>query len=136
MIITGYKKFINIPIEIEVLTLGIVLCTVSFGIKAGLVVAILGGVLGFFVGLDISPHAFPMFMGYIMMVFISYALNGLGLGIAVVGLLTTIINNLLIFLTYHLIGYDFVKNLQFSISNILINTIIFVNLAPLILNIT
>ena len=55
MILSSYKKFINAPIEIELLTAGIVFCTLTFGVKAGLVVAILGGILSFIVGFNVSP---------------------------------------------------------------------------------
>jgi len=134
MVVTGYKKFIHIPIEIEVLTLGIVLSTVAFGINAGLVVAILGGILSFFVGLEISPFAFPMFIGYIFMVFVSFTLRNLD--ITIVGILTTLANNLAIFAIYHFIfRYDLIKNLRFGISNIIINFILFYNIAPLIFEI-
>ena len=131
MVITFYKKFIKIPMEIEILTMGIVLCTVNFGLNAGLVVAILGWALGFFIGLDISPFALPMFLGYILMVFVSFILTGLN--IRLIGIIATLTNNLLIFTLYHfLFGYDPGKNLAFSISNIALNLILFINIAPFI----
>jgi len=111
MVMTSYKKIIRLRLEIELLTLGIVLCTVSFGVKAGLVVAILGGILSFFVGLDINPFIFPMFVGYVMMVFTSYLLDGMN--ITYIGIFTSLINNLFVFLIYHLLfGYEITKNLR------------------------
>lgn len=134
MLITSYKKFIKIPIEVEVLTVGIVICTLKFGLKAGLVVAILGGILSFFVGLEFSPIAFPMFLGYILMAFVSYALRTQDL--ILVGIVATLINNLVVFLVYHfLFNYDIIKNLRFGLSNIALNLILFFNLAPILFTI-
>ena len=129
-IITGYKKFIRIPVEIEVLTLGIVLCTMKFGLNAGLIIGLVGGLLGFFVGLEISPFAFPMFIGYVSMAFAAFLFRGIG-DVTTVGLLTAFVNNIIVFSIYHFIfGYDVMKNIRFSFSNIALNIVLFFNLAP------
>ncbi len=129
MALSSYKRFIRLPIEIELLTLGIVFCTLNYGIKAGLVVAILGGILSFVVGFNISPFSFPMLTGYVMMVFISYLLRNLNM--TFVGLIATLANNLLVFVLYHYVfKYDLMKNISFSVSNILFNAIIFFNVLP------
>ena len=134
MILSSYKRFLKIPIEFEVLTLGIVICTVRFGIKAGLVVAILGGILSFIVGYNISPFSFPMLLGYILIAFTSFILSSLDLFL--IGMAATLINNIFVFIVYHFsFRYDLVKNVLFSASNILFNLIFFMNLAPILLSI-
>jgi hypothetical protein len=132
MFITSYKRFIRVPIEIEVLTLGIVICTLEFGIKAGLVVAILGGLLSIFVGFDISPFSFPMLLGYILIAFTAFFLRGMDL--VLVGIISSLMNNLFVFTIYHAaFNYNLFKNISFSLSNLAVNTLLFVNIAPFIL---
>lgn len=134
MVLSNYKKFIRAPIEIEVLTLGIVICTIKFGIKAGLIVAILGGILSFIVGFNISPFSFPMLLGYITIAITSYLFGQIG--ITIVGIIASIINNAIVFAMYYFVfDYDLFKNLSFSISNLVFNMIIFFNIAPLLLRI-
>ncbi len=132
MIIASYKRFIRLPIEFEVLTLGIVICTVQFGLKTGLVLAILGGILSFVVGYNINPFSFPMLLGYILIAFVSFLFKGLD--ITLVGILATLANNLFVFTAYYYaFRYDFFKNLSFSLSNIVLNVIFFLNLAPFLM---
>lgn len=132
MVISSYKRFIKVPIEFEVLTLGIVICTLKFGLKAGLIIAVLGGILSFIISLNISPFAFPMLMGYVIMAVISYALRGADL--MLVGFTATILNNIFLFTVYHFtFSYDIVPNLSFSLSNIILNLIMFANIAPIIM---
>ncbi len=134
MIIASYKRFLRIPIEFEVLTLGIVICTFQFGIKVGLVLAIIGGILSFIVGYNISPFSFPMLLGYMLIAVVTYLFKGFDL--VFLGILSTLINNLMLFLVYSFVfDYDIFKNLSFGISNILFNTIFFLNLAPFLLRI-
>lgn len=135
MILSSYKKFIKIPVEIEFLTLGIVFTTLTYGVKAGLVIAILGGILSFIVGYNISPFSFPMLTGYIMMAILSYFLRFLD--ITSVGLIVTLMNNVLVFSLYNFVfKYDIVKNLSFSLSNIIFNVILFINVVPYLSSIT
>jgi len=132
MIIASYKRFLKIPVEIELLTLGIVVSTYRYGIKAGLVVAILGGILSFIVGLNFSPFSFPMLLGYMITALVSYQFRYFN--ISVIGILATLASNAFIFTIYHFVfDYDIFKNLSFSISNIIINSILFLNLAPLLI---
>jgi hypothetical protein len=134
MALSSYKRFIKFPVEIEFLTLGIVFCTSEYGLKAGLTVAILGGILSFIVGYNISPFSFPMLIGYILMAFISFLLQGQN--ILLVGIIAAIANNIFVFLVYHFIfGYDTAKNISFGLSNMIFNLILFFNVLPLILKI-
>ena len=129
MLIANYKRVVRFAIEFEILTLGIVLCTVTFGIKAGFVIAILGGILSFFSSMNFSPFSFPMLMGYILMAVLSYFLRFLD--VTVLGMIVTFANNLFVFSVYHLFfRYDIMKNVCFCVSNILFNFILFTNIAP------
>ncbi len=129
MVLSNYKKFIKAPIEIELLTLGIVICTVKFGVKAGLVVAILGGILSFIVGFNISPFSLPMLLGYISIAISSYAFRAID--IAYIGIIASIINNIIVFTIYNfMFDYDLFKNASFGLSNLVFNIIIFLNIAP------
>lgn len=132
MVLSSYKRFFKVPIELEFLTLGIVLCTIKFGIKAGLIVAVLGGILSFIVSLNLSPFAFPMLLGYASIAVISYLLRGFD--IIVAGIAAALFNNIMVFMIFHFgFSYDIIPNLSFSVSNIIFNIIFFINIAPFVL---
>ena len=63
-VVTSYKRVIYIPIEIEVLSFGIILCSVSFGVAAGLATALIGGLVYVFYSNSLSPFSIPMLIGY------------------------------------------------------------------------
>jgi len=134
-ILTLYKRYVkNLPIEFELLTLGIVLCSVSFGLNAGLIVAILGGISYILFSTNFSPFSIPMLLGYIFMAFFSAYFSNIN--IIYLGILANLIHNLFVFSIYHLaFGYDLLKNILFSLSNILFNIILFYNLAPILIRI-
>jgi hypothetical protein len=130
-VLSSYKRFIKLPIEIEILTLGIVVCTINFGVKAGLIVAIIGGILSFIVGFNISPFSLPMLLGYVSIAFTSFILRDFN--ITLVGIIASIVNNILVFVIYnYAFEYDIFKNLGYSISNLAFNIILFLNIVPLI----
>ncbi len=125
-IITTYKMFIRVPLEFEFLTLGIVLSTIAFGVKAGLVIAIFGCIVSFILGFELSMFSFPMFMGYISVAASAFLLKGFD--VVTIGLVATLVNNLIVFFSYHfLFGYNLSKNISFSLSNIIFNAILFLN---------
>ena len=131
-LITTYKMFVRIPLEFEFLTLGIVLSTLAFGIKAGIVIAIFGCIVSFIIGFEVSMFSLPMFLGYSSIAVTSFLLKGFD--VILIGVIATMINNIIVFLSYHfLFGYDIGKNLSFSISNILFNLILFLNFASTLL---
>lgn len=124
MIISTYKRFIKLPIEIEFMTLGIVLLTYIYGLKIGLIFAIIGGILSFIVGFNISPFSFPMLLGYIIMCFITFLFQYINIGISLIfiGIIASLINNIFVFLFYHFVfKYDLIKNISYSVSNFLFN---------------
>lgn len=132
--ISSYKKTIEFPIEIEVLTFGIVLCTIAYGVKAGLIVAILGGLLSSILYGYISVFLLPLLLGYILVAFMTPFFAFLNLAAA--GIIITIIKNLFLFFFYHLVfSYDVGKNISFSVSNILVNLILFMNVAPFLVRV-
>jgi len=133
-LITTYKLFIRLPIEFEFLTLGIVISTLSFGSKAGLVIAIFGCIISFIIGFEFSTFSLPMFLGYSSVAIITYLLQDYN--ITFVGIFATLINNLIVFSLYHYVfGYDLGRNISFSTSNIIFNSVLFFNIAPFLMTI-
>ncbi len=127
LFVTLYKRYFKLPIEIEILSFGIVLCSVSYDVASGLFVALIGGILYAVFNTKFSPFTIPMILGYMMMSFISSYFSYVN--IIYLGIFVNIIHNLFVFTMYHfLFKYDFSKNLIFSISNILFNILLFVNL--------
>ncbi|MBN1502570.1 hypothetical protein JW930_03430 [Candidatus Woesearchaeota archaeon] len=132
--VSSYKKNIDFPVEIEVLTLGIILCTYSYGIKAGLFVAILGSVLSSIIYGYISPFMLPMILGYILVAIVTPLSQVFNLTLA--GIIITLVKNIFLFLFYHFVfSYHLGKNISFSVSNIVLNTLLFFNIAPFLISI-
>lgn len=132
-IIGLYKAFFYIPIEIELVSLGTILCTLSFGLKEGILVAVLGSLLAAVVNGTISYLTIPMVIGYIFMAFITPMFSGLG--VAFGGIVVVLLTNILIFIIYQIMGYDLFSNIVFSVSNIIWNLLLFLRLAPFLANI-
>jgi hypothetical protein len=131
---TLYKRYFYMPVEFEILSLGIVLCSVAFDLNAGLIVAILGGIAYTIFCTSFSPFTIPMLFGYSLMAFFSFYIPITN--IIYLGILANIIHNIFVFSIYHFIfRYDLGKNILFSTSNILFNIFLFYNLAPFFLRI-
>ena len=134
-VITLYKRYVYLPIEIEVLSFGIVFTTVAFGLKAGIAVGMLGSILLTILTTSFSPFTIPMFIGYVVMACVAFMLNFLfpQIPYPYIGIIANISHNILVFSLYHIfLGYDPVKNLMFGISNILFNIFLFLNFGNLI----
>lgn len=128
-----YKAFFYIPIEIELISLGTILCTLSFGLKEGLTVGVIGSLLAAVVNGTISYLTIPMVVGYCFMAFITPVFSGVG---AMAGGITIVlITNVLIFIVYQFMGYDLFSNFTFSISNIVWNLLLFLRVAPFLFSI-
>ena len=127
--VTMYKRYFYFPIEFEILSLGIVLCSAGFGLGPGLVVAILGGIAMTIYCTSFSPFTPPMMLGYCLMAVIgAYVPIS---NIIYLGVIANMAHNLLVFSVYHFFfAYDIWKNMIFSVSNIVFNIIIFYNLGP------
>jgi hypothetical protein len=134
-VITLYKRYIYLPIEIEVLSFGIVFTTIAFGLKAGIAVAMLGGVLFTILTTSFSPFTVPMVLGYVVMACTAFSLRLFvpGLPYPVIGIVANVIHNLLVFTLYHFfLGYDPLKNFLFGFTNILFNIFLFLNFGDLL----
>ena len=95
----------------------------------GLFVALIGGILYTVFNTNFSPFTIPMMIGYMIMAVIASLFSYVN--ITVLGILTNLIHNAFVFLVYHfLFNYDIRKNLMFSLSNLLFNVILFLNIAP------
>lgn len=134
VILTLYKRYFYLPIEFEIISVGIVLSSIKFGLIAGLTVAIVGGIAYAIYCTSFSPFTFPMLLGYALMALIAYFFSGVNM--TYLGIGANIIHNLFIFVIYHFVfRYDLWKNIMYSGSNVLINIILFSNIAPFIFRI-
>lgn len=129
---TLYKRYFYLPVEFEIISLGIVLCSYTYGIGAGLAVALIGGAAYTIFCTSFSPFTVPMLFGYCLMAAIA-AYVPIG-NIVFLGILANIIHNIFIFLVYHFFfGYDIWKNFLYSASNILFNVLLFWNLGNILM---
>ncbi len=128
IVLSAYKRDFQLPIEIEILTLGIVLCTINYGLKAGMLIAIFGTVLSSAFYGYYSPFLVPMVIGNVIAAFL---VPYVPLPLFWLGVLATFAKNMFVFVFYHFVfNYDISKNLMYSISNILVNLVLFLNIAP------
>ncbi|MCB9359546.1 hypothetical protein H6503_06460 [Candidatus Woesearchaeota archaeon] len=127
-----YRRILpGVPIEFEVVIMGGMICTIAFGIWAGLLVVIFGSILAEFLNQFISPHSLVNFAVYFFIPFIALFIpTG---SIATAGFIVAIVANIVIFIVFLLMGYDLVKNLAFSITNIFWNYLMFKYLAGILL---
>ena len=126
LLMTSYKRVIYLPIEFEILSFGIILCSYSFGVSIGIIVAVLGGLVYTIFSTRFSPFTIPMLLGYILMAIIAGFFNNIN--IVLIGIIANILHNLFVFLIYHFVlRYDPFKNLIFGLSNIFFNFILFLN---------
>jgi hypothetical protein len=131
---TLYKRYFYLPVEFEILSLGIVLCSYTYGLTAGLAVAIIGGLAYTVFCTNFSPFTFPMLLGYCLMAVIGTFVPVQN--IILLGIIANVAHNMFVFTIYHVFfSYNIFKNLVFSISNIIFNALLFWNLGPLILRI-
>ena len=131
---TLYKRYFYLPVEFEVISLGIVLCSISYGLIAGLIVAILGGIVYTIFCTSFSPFTIPMILGYCLMAVLGVILPISN--IIYIGIIANVIHNIFTFSMYHFaFQYDISKNLLYSGTNILFNIFLFGNFAPILLQI-
>lgn len=124
----------SIPnIDIELVSLGTILCTLSFGIKAGLAVAILGSIFGDVVNGTFSHPTIPMMIGYCFIALVTPLFSGLGIVFG--GIMIVLLANVLLFIIYYAINYDFLSNVMSSGSNIIWNLTLFLKVAPFLFSI-
>lgn len=124
----------NIPsIDIELISLGTILCTLSFGVKAGLLVAILGSLISDIINGKISYLTMPMMFAYCLIALITPLFSGLGIVLG--GIIVVLIVNVLLFMVYYAMNYDFLSNVMSSASNIIWNLILFLKVAPFLFSI-
>lgn len=134
ILISSYKKNFQFPIELEILTMGIVLSTFAFGLKAGMLIAIFGTILSSAFYGYYSPFLIPMVMGNAIICVLTplFPMSH----IFITGVILSLIKNIFIFLFYHFIfNYDIGKNISYGVSNIILNAILFFNIAPLLFGI-
>ncbi|MBD3203572.1 hypothetical protein GF327_04710 [Candidatus Woesearchaeota archaeon] len=132
--LSSYKKNFQFPIEIEILTLGIILSTFLYGIKAGLLIAILGTILSSAFYGYYSPFLIPMIIGNMLVALLTPLFFSTQLFLS--GLILSMIKNGFVFIFYHFVfNYHIGKNLSFGITNIIWNSLLFVNIAPILFTI-
>ncbi|MBN2423230.1 hypothetical protein JXB41_08460 [Candidatus Woesearchaeota archaeon] len=134
VLLSAYKKNFQLPIEIEILSLGIVLCTFLYGIKAGMVIAVFGTILSSAFYGYYSPFLIPMVIGNIIVCIATPFFPVSSLFVS--GTILTLIKNTFVFLFYHFVfNYDIGKNLSFGVTNVLLNIILFMNIGPFLFTI-
>jgi|GEM_PF-4959406 len=133
VVIGRIRRVIPVPIEIEVVTLGTVICTILYGFGAGAFVAVFSAIIGAVIAKRISPYTLIMVVGYVIVATIATAFDPAG--VVKAGIILTIVNNLFIFCVFQFaFRYSVFRNISYGLSNIILNILIFKYLAEPILH--
>ncbi len=126
-----WRAFSSLPLEIEVMTLGSVVVTLLFGVKAGILLAVLGTFLSSHFSRGISIYTPMMASGYVLAAV--FALFVSPANIIMGGIIISLLVNAYFVIIFQLVGYTLLENIVYSISNIILNTLLFVKIAPWLL---
>lgn len=127
-----YKRiFPGIPIELEISIFSTVLCSIAFGLWAGILVALISSIASEFFTQMIKPYSLVNVIVYALIPFFAIFLTAEA--VAGAGLIITVVANIVIFLLFAVLGYDVVRNAAYSITNIIFNYFIFTYLGVAVL---
>jgi len=121
----------GIPIEFELVIFGSLLTTVVYGFWAGFMIALFGSVFAEFLNQCISPYSLVNIGCYLLVPFIGIFISTAS--VVSVGMVVVVLLNVIIFLSFSLMGYDLFKNLGFAVTNIFFNYILFKYFAEAVL---
>lgn len=132
ILIKWYKR-LAIPIEIEVVTFGVVIFTIVYGFAVGVLFALICSFLGDHFNRGMNINTVIMTLGYVMGAVLTALLPIES--VAVMGIFVTLIVNVYLLLAYQFISFNPLSNLSYSISNIIVNVYLFTKLAHVVMSV-
>lgn len=118
------RVFSAVSIQIEVITLGTIICSILWGFGAGAFMAVLASLIGDAVAKRMSVYTFVRLGSYIIMAAIATAFDPAN--VVKAGIILAIANNLTLFLVFRLaFRYNMLKNISYTVSNIAFNILLF-----------
>ncbi len=127
------RAFTSLPLEIEVATFGSVVVTTLFGVRAGILTAVLATFAAAHFSRGITLYTPMMASGYIIAALLALLFSPAN--IVAGGIIITFIVNAYFIFIFQLVGYSFLENFLYSISNVVLNTLLFIKVAPLLINV-
>jgi len=124
------RAFSGLPLEMELATLGSVMVTVLFGVKAGLLTAILCTFLAHHLSKGITLYTPMMASGYVLAALMALMVSPAS--IAAGGIFICVLVNIYFIVIFQLVGYSAMENFLYSLSNVALNALLFLKVAPLI----
>lgn len=125
------RPFKSLPLEIEVSTMGSVVVTLLFGVKAGILTAVLTCFAANYFTRGIDLYTPMMTSGYVLAAILALFLAPAN--IAAGGIIVTLIVNAYLIVIFHMVGYSLLENSMFGLSNVVFNAILFLKVAPWLL---
>jgi len=127
VMVNYYKRRARLPLELELVTFGTIIISASSGAVAGIVFAICALIITGIATADFSVFTLVSLAVFPLIAVLST--NAPASNIVAWGLIITLAKNIIIFMLYQLVlGYNLAMNLSFSISNIIVNLILFIRL--------
>lgn len=125
---TFYFNYARVPIHLETVKLGTILCAVAYGIYPGIVVGIIATFFGK-VLVGRIDEKLPLSMVTISLVAVAAGLFSAA-DITLLGIVIVLFYNIVMFLLTHFLGGDLAWNLPYETSNFLVNLFWFTRIAP------
>lgn len=133
ILIGRVRRVIPVPIEIEVVTLGTVICSILYGFSAGVFVAVFSAIIGAVIAKRISPYTLVMVLGYIIVATVATGFDATS--IVKAGIILTLVNNIFIFCVFQFaFRYSVFRNIGYGLSNVILNIVIFKYVAEAIVH--
>jgi len=125
--------FRSLPLEIELSTLSSVVATLAFGVKAGILLAVLTCFAGNHFTRGISLYTPMMASGYVLAALLAWFMAPAS--IVAGGIVITLIVNAYLIAIFSMVGYSPLENFLYGASNVVLNSILFLKVAPWLLQI-
>lgn len=128
IIVRAYKR-LHIPVEVEVATFGAIVITVAAGLKAGLLFALVAGYLGDRYHVGVSMYTVILIGESMLTAAIVAAAPQVDF--VTMGIIAAVVVNIAVLLLYHVVlTSNPVKNVLYSLTNILATSYLLAKLGP------
>ena len=118
-----------IPLDLEFATIGTILMTVAFGLKAGILTGVLCCVLGAYFSDKITIYVPVTASCYVLAAVLAWLLASAS-SIVVTGIIITLLVNAYALFVFHFVGFTPFENVTYVASNIALNLLLFLKVAP------
>jgi hypothetical protein len=131
-LILSLDRYVNMPIDIEFSTFASILCTLAYGLKWGIFVAIITKAAAMLYNANIRADHIFMIIGYCFAAFFASVLHSFN--VVFIGVTATIITNIyIVFVSKFITNLYPIEIIMYGVSNFVFNFILFIGFSEPIL---